>query len=143
MHHLPLAKGGGLEKKNDFGGQISKVKNNNYICHAPYHRNCIAYDHDFWYTCQGLFQQFIACDNRTQSPALFQNIFKFCTFLPKFSNIFPFLTIFFPLFLKNCTHALTFQNRPCLCKMISANVFVVFLQFLGCQEGRRAKNSPE
>ena len=37
-----------------------------------------------------------------QSPSLFQNTFKFCTFLPKFSNIFP------SLFLKNCMHVLTF-----------------------------------
>ena len=29
-----------------------------------------------------------------QSPALFQNIFKFCTFLPKFSNILPFFALF-------------------------------------------------
>ena len=27
------------------------MKNNNYICHAPYLRNSIAYDHEFWYTC--------------------------------------------------------------------------------------------
>ena len=53
---------------------------------------------------QGLFQQFVACDYRTQSPALFQNIFKFFTFLPKFSNILPF----FALSLKNHMHALTF-----------------------------------
>ena len=36
-----------------------------------------------------------------QSSALFQNIFKFCIFLPKFSNILPFLAlfnIFFALF---------------------------------------------
>ena len=26
------------------------MKNNNYICHPPYLRNSIAYDHDFWYT---------------------------------------------------------------------------------------------
>ena len=61
---------------------------------------------------QGLFQQFIACDacdNRTQPPAHFQTIFKFRTFLPKFSNILPF----FALFRNNHTHALTFQNRPC------------------------------
>ena len=43
-----------------------------------------------------------------QSPALFQNIFKFCTFLPKFSNIFPFFALFF---LKNRTHALTFLEK--------------------------------
>ena len=45
-----------------------------------------------------LFQQFIACDYRTESPALFQNILKFCTFSPKFSNIFPFLIISLPFF---------------------------------------------
>ena len=43
---------------------------------------------------QGLFWQFIVCDNPTQSPALFQSIFRFCTFLPKFSNILPFFHIF-------------------------------------------------
>ena len=45
------------------------------------------------------------------SPALFQNIFKFYTFLPKFSNILPFFALFkhfFALFLKNRTHAPTF-----------------------------------
>ena len=59
------------------------------------------------------------CPNRQFSNNLlhaitcfFQNIFKFCTFLPKFSNFLPFLNIFclhlaFGL-LKNCTHALTF-----------------------------------
>ena len=26
------------------------MKNNKYICHAPYLMNSIAYDHDFWYT---------------------------------------------------------------------------------------------
>ena len=31
-----------------------------------------------------------------QSPALFPNIFKFCTVLPKFSNILPFFNIFCP-----------------------------------------------
>ena len=46
----------------------------------------------------------VYCVYRTQSLALFQNIFKFCTFLRKFSNILPF----FALFMKNCTHALTF-----------------------------------
>ena len=36
-----------------------------------------------------------------QSPSLFQNFFKFCKFLPKFSNILPF----FALFVKNCLHS--------------------------------------
>ena len=51
-----------------------------------------------------LFQQFIACHNRRQSPAIiarnhlqyFQKFFKFCTFLPKFSNI-----LHFAVFLKH------------------------------------------
>ena len=67
-------------------------------------------------TKQGFFQLFIACSYRTQSLALFQYIFKFCTFLPKFSNILPFLTFsrhFFGLFVKNRTHTLTFQNTSC------------------------------
>ena len=33
---------------------------------------------------QGLFQQFITCNNCMQSPALFQNVFKFCTFCTNF-----------------------------------------------------------
>ena len=38
---------------------------NNYICHAPYLRKSIAYDHDFWYSCvklcylQGIFFIFL------------------------------------------------------------------------------------
>ena len=63
---------------------------------------------------QGLFQQFIACNNHMQSPALFLNILKFCLFLPKFSSILPFFTPFFVLFLRN-QRTLTFQNRPCCC----------------------------
>ena len=54
--------------------------------------------------------QFIVCDNRTQSPALLQIIFKFCAFLPKFSNIL----LFFCPFPEICTHVLTFYNRPWL-----------------------------
>ena len=48
-----------------------------------------------------------------ESPALFQNIFKFCTFLSKFSNILPCFALFkhfflfFGLLLKNCMHALS------------------------------------
>ena len=30
-----------------FGLLMPKMKNNNYICHALYLRNSIAYDHDF------------------------------------------------------------------------------------------------
>ena len=37
---------------------------------------------------QRLFQQFTVCNKHTQSPALFQNIFHFCTFLPKFVSMF-------------------------------------------------------
>ena len=39
-----------------YGGKSSKnspkwKKKKNYICHVPYLRNSIVYDHDFWYTC--------------------------------------------------------------------------------------------
>ena len=43
-----------------------------------------------------------------QSPAPFQNTFKLCAFLPQFSNILPFLGIFFVHFLKNAI----FQKCP-------------------------------
>ena len=56
------------------------------------------------YTLQDIFDLFHACDSRTHEAAPFQNIFRFCTFLPNFSNILPF----FALFLENRTHALTF-----------------------------------
>ena len=36
--------------------------------------------------------------NPAQSPALFQNILKFCTFLPKFSNVLPFFWPFLTYF---------------------------------------------
>ena len=38
--------GGGVK-----GQKLPKMKNNNYICHMPYLKNSIAYNHDFWYTC--------------------------------------------------------------------------------------------
>ena len=69
---------------------------------------------------KGLFQQFNVCDNRKQSPALFRNIFKFCAFLPKFSNALNFL-IFFGFFLKNPRHALTFWNRPAVTVLCTCN----------------------
>ena len=43
---------------------------------------------------------FHACDSRMHEAALFQRIFKFCTFLPKFSNILSFFTLFMPFFWK-------------------------------------------
>ena len=46
---------------------------------------------------QGLFYQFIACNNRIQPPALIQNIFKFCTFCPNFQIFCPFLPFFWIL----------------------------------------------
>ena len=48
----------------------------------------------YFFQLQGLFQQLIMCDNRTESPALFQNIFKCCTFLPTFSNVLPYFALF-------------------------------------------------
>ena len=31
--------------------KLSKMKNENYVHHAPYLRNSVAYNYDFWYTC--------------------------------------------------------------------------------------------
>ena len=39
---------------------------------------------------QDIFLLLHRCDSYTHEAAFFQNIFKFCTFLPKFSNILPF-----------------------------------------------------
>ena len=46
------------------------------------------------------------------SHAPFQNIFKFCTFLPKFSNILPFLNIFLPCFRKIACMTLLSRMGP-------------------------------
>ena len=51
---------------------------------------------NFMQPLQGLFQQFIACNDHIQSPAFFQSVFKFYTFLLKFSTVLPFLTFFLP-----------------------------------------------
>ena len=51
---------------------------------------------------------FHACDSRTHEAALFKNIFKFCKFLSKFSNILPF----FAIFLKNQMHAVLSRIGP-------------------------------
>ena len=48
-------------------------------------------------------------------PALFENIFKFCTFLPKFSNILPFFNNFFPFFWK-------ITRMPLLSRIGSAHI---------------------
>ena len=42
----------------------------------------------------------MTCDYRMQSPALVQNIFKICTFLPKLSNNLPFFNISLRFFWK-------------------------------------------
>ena len=43
---------------------------------------------------------FHACYSHTHE-AVLQNIFKFCTFLPKFSNILPLIVLFLPFFEKS------------------------------------------
>ena len=67
------------------------------------------------YLCIGaysssLLRSIITCN--LQSPALFQNIFKFSSFLPKFSNIqyFALFQHFFALFLKKKA-LITFSSR--------------------------------
>ena len=67
-------------------------------------------------TRQGLFQQFIACDNHLPFFKYFQILYIFSQSLKYFALFCPFYFIFlffFALILKNRTHALTFQNRPC------------------------------
>ena len=72
----------------------------------------------FFMRDQGLFKQFIGCNNHMQSPALFKNILKFCTFLSKFWTVLSLFALFnnflpiFALFLKNCTHALLSRIGP-------------------------------
>ena len=66
------------------------------------------------YSHQGLFQQFIACDNLPFFK-IFSNFVHFCLIFKYFALFCPFLTLFYPFFvpfLKSCTHALTFQHRP-------------------------------
>ena len=65
----------------------------------------------------------VSCIQQSHTEAdFFQNIFKFCTFRAKFSNILPFFVPFFCPFSKKSTHALTFGNRPCTCD-ISQTMF--------------------
>ena len=62
--------------------------------------------------CWCLFQQFIACNNPTQSPALFQNIFKFCTFLSKFSKLSSFFALFKHFFALFCSFSEKTAHMP-------------------------------
>ena len=34
------------------------MKNNNHIRHMPYLKNSVAYDHEFWYTCDDISRHF-------------------------------------------------------------------------------------
>ena len=52
------------------------------------------------------------CNYYIQSPALFKNILKFCTLLPKFSNIFFFFNILCSFSDKLQLLPFTLQNRP-------------------------------
>ena len=52
------------------------------------------------YHCSNLNPVLGPSNYSMQSPALLQNIFKFCTFLHKFLNILPFSNISLPLFSK-------------------------------------------
>ena len=113
------------------------MKNINYICHAPYLRNNIAYDHDFWYTCvkwwylQAFFWvfqnlDFLGCwgSKRAKNGPKWQ---KFCP--SYFISQEPYI-----IWLSFMLH---------LCKMaISPGFFLFFqnLDFLGCLEDKRAKN---
>ena len=61
------------------------------------------------------FQQLIACNNCTESPPRFQNIFKFCAFLLNFQVFCSFLSIFnifLPLFALFCCFSEKSQTCP-------------------------------
>ena len=69
------------------------------------------------------------CDNCMQSPALFQNIFKFCTFLLKFPNVLPFLNIFLPFFWKITCMPLLSRTGPVVKFLIFCNSLVLKSMF--------------
>ena len=73
--------------------------------------------HPGHFSCQGICQLLHACDSRTHEAALFQNIFKFCTFLPKSSNILPSFALFFPF--SERSHACRFFEEQALHMMCS------------------------
>ena len=82
---------------------------------------------------QSIFQQFHACDRRTRKAVVFQKSFQF------FLHCCPNLQIFYPffaLFLKNHTHALTFQNRPCRCLKCTSDNFRYCFPLLLCNFSR-------
>ena len=76
---------GWMEKGTEVGAPP-----NNYICHTPYPRNSIAYDHDFWFTCVKwylwvFFSFFCNFDflgfYRVSGQKIVQNDKKFCLLL--------------------------------------------------------------
>ena len=76
---------------------------------------------------QGIFQLqlFDAYDSRTREAALFQNIFNFFTFLPKFSNDLFFCALFVPFSSK-------IASMPLLSRIGPENIFVVIFLSLFC-----------
>ena len=96
---------------------LNMISLKNYSLDISEYSRCQQLGQSIWekyfLSIQSLFWQCIPCDNRTQSPALFQNSFRFCTIQSKFSIILPFFCPSFTLFQKNCMHMLIFWNRPC------------------------------
>ena len=86
------------------------------------------------YKCRA-FSSSLLCDNGTQSPAVFQNI-KCCIFLPKFSNILPFLPPFLPFFWKIAPMPLISRIGP----KIWLQVLHLFYRVVIRSDGEKLRN---
>ena len=71
---------------------------------------------------QGLLQQFIVCNYRTPSHALFLKYFQILYIFAQFFKHFALFQHFFTHFLENLTHARNFQNRNCLYFLVNQNL---------------------
>ena len=72
----------------------------------------------------------------------FSKSFKYCTFLPRFSNIFPFFNISLPFFWKTTAHTLSRIGPGCnIEKVLSLiNLMVYLLESMDFWLGCRAKS---
>ena len=174
-----------------------KKKKRNYICHTPYLRNSIEYDHFFWYTCakwwyfQVFFVRFfkslilwVASWVKVQKMA--QNVKKnlshsisqewniiWFSFMVHFCEIISpgvfliFSKFWFSGLLGGCKRekAVQYVKKFCLLYSISQEPYIILLHlwytyvkwwylqgcflfiqncdFVGCWEGKKAKNRPK
>ena len=127
------------------GQKWSKMKSNNYICHAPYLRNSIAYDHDFWYSCVKWWYFHMICFFH------FSDIFTFWAVkgvkgqkMSQYDKKFCLLQL---IYLRNHISWLSFMVLLCKMMMSLAFCFIFskfwFFGLLGeGRRGKRVKNGP-